>query len=99
MIKTVVEIEELKQNWLSDACWDIETTEGFEDYHDELLAYRLEIEELWKAKRMADLKVKAEKMGIPDNLKLAEYIDYLEHHLERMIDTLGQQLEKHIGYK
>lgn len=48
MAKTIEEIEKLKKNWASDPCWDIEDTEGFEDYYDELLAYRKEQEEKWK---------------------------------------------------
>lgn len=42
--KTRSEIEALKANWLSDPCWDIETTEGFEAHHDELLAFRKQTE-------------------------------------------------------
>lgn len=37
-------IGDLQKSWLKDPCWDIETTEGFEAYHDELKAYREEIE-------------------------------------------------------
>jgi len=44
MPKTREEIEALKANWFNDAYWDIETTEGFEDHKDELLAYRQEME-------------------------------------------------------
>jgi len=36
---TAVQVEELKQQWKRDPCWDIEDTEGFEAYHDELLAF------------------------------------------------------------
>jgi hypothetical protein len=42
--KTHDEIEALKKNWLNDPCWDIEDTEGFEEHHDELYIYRLEME-------------------------------------------------------
>jgi hypothetical protein len=37
-------IDELKSNWKADPCWDIETTEGFEDYRQELYIFRLETE-------------------------------------------------------
>jgi hypothetical protein len=44
-MKTKEEIDSLKQNWLGDPCWDIETTEGFEEYYYELKCFRLEEEE------------------------------------------------------
>lgn len=42
--KTHEEIEQLKKSWKHDPIWDIEDTEGFEEYHDELLAWRKEYE-------------------------------------------------------
>lgn len=50
------EVEKLKIDWESDPCWDIEETEGFEAYFDELMRYRIEKEKIWKkiaAKREA----------------------------------------------
>lgn len=40
-LKSRAEIEALKENWLSDPCWDIEDTEGFEAHYGELYAFRL----------------------------------------------------------
>lgn len=51
MAKTNEQIEALKINWSKDPCWDIEDTEGFEDHHGELLAWRLDLEEKY---RLAD---------------------------------------------
>ena len=48
MQKTTEELDALKKNWMNDPCWDIETEEGFEDYKDELLAYRKEQEAEWQ---------------------------------------------------
>lgn len=72
-MKTREQVEELKRQWLSDGCWDIETTEGFEDYHDELLKFRLSIEgkyiaenELLRkklAKKFCPMKADANKNG------------------------------------
>lgn len=45
MIKTSEEIQALKDGWVKDPCWDIEKTEGFEEHHDELLAWRLDLED------------------------------------------------------
>jgi hypothetical protein len=47
-MKTRDEIEELKENWKADACWDIENTEGYADAYEELLNYRLEMEQQWE---------------------------------------------------
>ena len=35
-------VAELKRQWLNDPCWDIEETEGFEQYQTELLIFRLQ---------------------------------------------------------
>ena len=47
-MKTEAEVTQLKVEWASDPCWDIEDTEGFEEYHDELLAYRIQMEQHWR---------------------------------------------------
>ena len=44
MPKSPEEVRKLKENWRRDPCWDIEDTEGFEDYREELLQYRLNVE-------------------------------------------------------
>ena len=50
-MKAREQVEELKRNWKSDPSWDIENSEGFEDYRDELFAYRLEVEAEWSTKQ------------------------------------------------
>jgi hypothetical protein len=35
-MKTREEVETLKADWLRDGCWDLHTTEGFEEYGAEL---------------------------------------------------------------
>ena len=50
--KTKDEIEKLKNSWKHDPIWDIEDTEGFEEYYDELLAWRQEYEA--ERKKIAD---------------------------------------------
>lgn len=49
-MKTREEVEALKAEWANDPCWDLEKTEGFEEYHDELFAFTIEQERLWEAK-------------------------------------------------
>ena len=47
-MRTREQVEHLKIDWLSDPNWDIETTEGFEEYKDELLKFRHEKEAEFK---------------------------------------------------
>ena len=48
MAKSNEEIEKLKANWRSDPIWDLEDTEGFEDYRGELKAYSDNIKAQWE---------------------------------------------------
>ncbi len=88
-MKTPEEIKALKEDWFNDPCWDIETTEGFEDYKEDLLNYRLNCENKWKEGVQNRLKIKAEKLNC--SIELAGYIDSLEWQLQDMqkkIDVL-----------
>lgn len=49
--KTREDVEKLKRQWKRDPSWDIETTEGYKEYHDELFQFRKEYEAERKAKR------------------------------------------------
>ena len=77
-------IVELKAQWESDPCWDIEDTEGFEDHYDELITYRKQRELEWWQQDMQKIKDKAADLGCPENLKLAEYVMSLEKRLEKL---------------
>ncbi len=79
-----ITIDELKYQWERDPIWDIEDTEGFEEHHDELLAFRLQKEQEWRDDSERLLREKAERLGIPDNLTLARYIETLEYNLIRL---------------
>jgi len=50
MVSSREQVEALKQNWKEDPCWDIETTEGFDEYSSELLAFRRQCEAKWDEK-------------------------------------------------
>ena len=83
------ELEALKQSWLNDPCWDIETTEGFEAHKGELSAFRLRHEKLWH---------KAIEIGAPPgNKKLIEYLDSLETRIAKLERELHQRMQG--GYK
>jgi hypothetical protein len=89
MAKTSEEVQQLKRDWEADPCWDIETTEGFEDYHKELEIYRRGIEAEWKENRLVMLKKKSEQIGCPGNIKLAEYVLNLEWQIEQLYQRIA----------
>lgn len=88
MNKTRAEIDALISNWKADPIWDIEDTDGFEAHRDELLAVHEAYLAECAADRQSALMQKAEDLGVPGNLKLAEYITRLERRLEEMNGAL-----------
>lgn len=52
--KTKEQIEELKRQWRNDPCYDLEDAPGFEEYEEELKAYRLDFEAQTKARIEAE---------------------------------------------
>lgn len=96
MKKTPEEIEHLKASWLKDPCWDIEDSEGFEEHHAELLAYRLECEAKWNAKHKASADARVMKihdeLGIVDpitNLYLYTFAE-IEIEIAKADDSEGE---------
>ena len=61
---TRVDVERLKQVWLKDPCWDLELSEGFEEFNQELLLFRLDTEKTWEKTRFDALTKFAEACGI-----------------------------------
>jgi len=76
------DVEELKLQWKSDPIWDIEDTDGFEAYYDELLAYRLEYEAECERQRHEKIRAKSEELNC--SFELAHYLRRLEWRIERM---------------
>lgn len=89
-MKTLEEIQELKIAWRNDPVWDIEDTEGFEDHYDELLAYRRKVEQKWKDQKNKELALKAEKLGVPGNVTLAKYIEYMEWRIKQLEEVVRE---------
>lgn len=93
-MKTREQVEALKRSWYDDPIWDIEDTEGFSDYYGELKQYRLICEKSWADRRKEEIKSKAYELGIPGNVKLAEYILELERKLRNLVSTNEFLMEK-----
>jgi len=85
-MKTPNDVIKLKADWEHDPCWDIELTEGFEEYHDGLLAYRKEMEKVWAMQRLDKLQKRTKELNC--SLELAEYIIRLEKRLDDMNEVL-----------
>ena len=81
-------LDGLKENWKQDPCWDIEDTEGFEEFHNELLAWRKEYEAKWHAEQ-SELRMKRLKwIGEEDDLLLADAI-HTPEEIEKEVEAIG----------
>lgn len=89
-MKNRSDVDRLKSQWVSDPCWDIEDTDGFEDYRDELVQFSLEMKQEWQERYQQRLTAKADQLGAPGNFKLARYVINLEDKLDRINETLEQ---------
>ena len=81
-MKTIDEARKLFNQWLADPCWDVEETEGFEDWHDQLYQWHKEQAAKWDAARTARLQALSEKLGVPGNLALAEAFEGLKDRIK-----------------
>jgi hypothetical protein len=81
---TIEDIEALKGKWISDPCWTLEETEGFEEHRAELCSFRMETEKHWQLEHQTRMAKKAEELGVPGNARLAEYLDGLEQRIMKL---------------
>lgn len=85
MKKTEQEINDLKCQWESDPCWDIEKTEGFEEYEELLRSYHLAKVAEWEADENNRITILCSKYNC--NRELLKVIESLQHR----IDVLEQK--------
>ena len=93
-VRSLDEIEALKTEWLKDPSWDIEKTLGFEGWHDELLAYRQQIQENQNWLEIQRVGYKTATLGI--NARLLTYIEALEGRIDRLekrLNALNSEVE------
>ena len=86
-MKTREEVEFLKSNWTRDPCWDIENTEEFEEYSNELLKFRMMMENKWNKDYDDMIQAIAQKHRCSN--ELAEYIYKLEIRLQKIENKIG----------
>ena len=90
-MKTRDEVAYLKANWQADPCWDLETTEGFEEYKDELKAFSDSV--ILQAKVCELDRIQRKATALEISTSLARYIVTLEDRflaLEDKIDKLDR---------
>lgn len=87
-MRTQEEINNLKDNWLDDPCWDIEDTEGFEDHKEELRAWRERIGAKNAEENRIRIQNKANRLQC--SFALAEYVDKLECQIDNLLDRIGE---------
>lgn len=87
-MKTETDIQELKRQWMEDPHWDIEDTEGFEEYKEELHEFRIQKEKEWERKRKCFLIDKSVEYGIPGNLELTQRLLTMEDRISLLTDQL-----------
>lgn len=86
--KTRQEVEDLKQQWLSDPCWDIKHTEGFEAHARELSDFSEAMWAKWSQEDRDSAYRFADLYGVPGNLEAGRKFRALEdriYTLERKI--------------
>jgi len=98
--RTGEEIDALISEWISDPCWHLEDSEGFEAYRQYLLEIRLKHERNWeewqkeKQKReQRELLKKSTDIGCEGNLQLAAYVLGLERRLQQVEALIGKAKE------
>lgn len=94
-MKTQEEIQQLKDGWLKDPCWDIEKTIGFEEHETELLEFRNKMEAQWQSEIEEKLEARRRTMqmmtGINDR-DLAQCLftpGEIEHELSSLDSQIG----------
>lgn len=92
--KTRKDVENLKNNWCDDPCWDIETTEGFEEYKEELLEFSIEQKKRWE-KASKNRRQKQDEMARSLGLEgLYQLILEQQVLFDKQIDSLHELIEK-----
>ena len=94
-MKTRAEVEELKRQWKQDDCWEIETTEGFEEYADELREFSEKCQVEWNQRKLARLAAKALNLGVPGNISLAEQWELMEYKIRELQDKFDRHDDNH----
>lgn len=86
---TKMDVEDLKSQWVADPIWDIESTEGFEEHYDELVAFREAKQIEWDRLRSEKIQGIAEKLNCSPELVV--FIDGLIGRIDRLEERLSNR--------
>lgn len=78
-MKTKKEVEQLKREWEKNPSWDLEETEGFEEYHDELARFAHMVSMEREVERLEIGAREREMFGCTD--RLLQRIKHMESRL------------------
>jgi hypothetical protein len=92
-MKTREEVESLKRSWRNDPIWDIEDTEGFEEHREELLAFRVEMEEKWAIERDAEREKMHPKRIGGYRLLIDEMVDTINNNQSPNYEYVNAQTQ------
>jgi hypothetical protein len=81
-MKTRAEVDDLKAQWKADPCWDIEDTEGFEEYRAELFDWRIAYNDEIRHQKHLRILNFAQRYDVP--IGIADYILTLEARIARL---------------
>jgi hypothetical protein len=96
MMKSPEEVEQLKREWCAAPEWELETTEGFEEYRDELLSFQISQRQKWLAESHIKRCQDKSRMGLAwgdDLIDVETLFNYLTE-LARRVDRLEQENER-----
>jgi hypothetical protein len=90
-------IDELKQQWLRDPAFQLEGSEGYEAYFDELLEFSKNAEAENAKRHRERMQSRSEMLGIPGNIALIQYIENLEYTIQS-IQSRIDNIEGHVDF-
>ena len=94
-MKTFGEVLDLESNWHADPIFDLEDTEGFEEYREELLRFRLNSEKEWNRLRDLRLDKLSADLGLPGNHHLARKWEAMERRIQELQDKFDRHDDNH----
>lgn len=92
--KSSAEIDELIAQWATYPGWDLEDTEGFEEYRPALKAVREAYEVMWGRMNQEKLIEKADRIGMPGNAVFAQYVLGLEEKVMGLTNRMDEMLNR-----
>ncbi|MDB2481742.1 hypothetical protein N9W84_01085 [bacterium] len=101
-IARTIDVEALKEQWVKDPIWDIEDTEGYEDFREELISFRIKMKKIWH-RNFIEMEEKrknknydffnekfSDSVGYSDRFLLAQVYKNLIEKIEELEDRVKE---------